>query len=196
MSTRRIVRTDEGTPIYPWLTAVVVPRPIAWVSTLSSDGVGNLAPHSFFTVSCAQPPIVQITSVTEKDTLRNIRETGQFVINLTSAPLMELVNATSAPFPSDVDEAVALGIDTEPSELVRPHRVVASPVAIECSLHSTVVLGDSTVIFGDVLAIAVDAAVLDGDHPRFESLEPLSRLGRNEWGLPPEVIAIDRPTVP
>ena len=78
---------DPDVRMYPLLTATVVPRPIAWISTRSAAGVGNLAPHSFFTVSCANPPIVQFTSVGDKDTLRNVQETGEFVVNVASAPM-------------------------------------------------------------------------------------------------------------
>src|SRR4051812_49714020 len=79
---------------YPWLTAVVVPRPIAWVSTVSASGVRNLAPHSFFTVASAEPPVVSFTSVQTKDSLRNIRETGEFVVNFAPRALAEQINRT------------------------------------------------------------------------------------------------------
>lgn len=84
---------------YRMLTAVVVPRPIAWVSSISQEGVANLAPHSFYTVSSVKPPIIQFTSVGEKDTLRNIESQGEFVVNLTPASLFEQVNATGTDFP-------------------------------------------------------------------------------------------------
>lgn len=196
-SSRTVFHADDpDVNVYRLLTAVVVPRPIAWVSSLSEDGVGNLAPHSFFTVACARPPIVQFTSVTAKDTLRNVLATGEFVVNVASRPLLEAVNDSSAPFADGVDEAAVLGIEMEPSQLVAPPRVAASPASIECRLHSTLDLGDSTVVFGDVVAVTVQVAGLDGDHPTMAALQPLSRLGRNEWGLPPEVVAIDRPQRP
>lgn len=178
---------------YALLTSIVVPRPIAWISTVSADGVGNLAPHSFFTVACARPPIVQFTSVGTKDTLRNLRATGECTVNVATRPLLEQVNGSSAPFDADVDEAGRLGVDLEPSELVAPPRVAASPASLECRLHSTVELGDSTVVFLDLLAVTVQESALEGDLPTMAALQPLSRLGRNQWGLPPEVIAVDRP---
>lgn len=181
---------------YRLLTSVVVPRPIAWVSTVSAAGEGNLAPHSFFTVACARPPIVQFTSVGDKDTLRNVRETGEFVVNLASRPLMDAVNASSARFEHGVDEADALDIAMEASDRVAPARVADSPASIECRLHSTVGLGDSTLVLGSVVAITVrEDALVDG-HPSMAHLQPVSRLGRNEWGLPPEVVAVDRPQRP
>ncbi|MEN0137710.1 MAG: flavin reductase family protein [Rhodococcus sp. (in: high G+C Gram-positive bacteria)] len=183
--------------IYQVLTASIVPRPIAWVSTVSADGVANLAPYSFFSVSSTQPPVVQFTSVTRKDSLRNIEATGEFVINLATEPLVAAVNASSATYDSDVDEFAALGIDTEPSERVRPARVAGSPVAIECTLHGVIPVGDSFVVMGDVVTIAVrPEALADDGLPDFAELAPLSRLGRNEWGLPPKVVMLDRPHRP
>lgn len=100
---------------YQLLTAVVVPRPIAWVSTTSVDGVDNLAPHSFYTVASVDPPIVQFTSVGEKDSLRNIQARGEFVVNLTPASLFEEVNATGTDFPAAVSEFDAVGLSRESS---------------------------------------------------------------------------------
>ncbi|WP_196781027.1 flavin reductase family protein [Nocardioides sambongensis] len=185
---------DAGVNAYRLLTALVVPRPIAWVTSLSADGVLNLAPHSFFTVASARPPIVQFTSVGHKDTLRNVTATGEFVVNFASEAQTELINASSAPYPPEVGEADVLGIETVLSERVAPPRVAASPASIECRLHSTVPLGESTLVLGDVVAIGVDSEVLDGDHPRFDLLRPMSRLGRDEWGLPPATTRLTRPT--
>ena len=184
---------DPDVNPYRLLTALVVPRPIAWISTLSAAGVGNLAPHSFFTVACARPPIVQFTSVGAKDTLHNLRATGECVVNVVHEALLDQVNASSAPFAEGVDEASWLDIPMEESMAVAPPRVASSPASIECTLHSTVELGDSTVVFLDVVAITVWESALEKGHPAMEHLRPLSRLGRNEWGRPPEVIVLDRP---
>ncbi|GAA4884553.1 flavin reductase family protein [Kitasatospora terrestris] len=168
---------------YRLLTAVVVPRPIAWVSTVSPDGfTANLAPHSFFTIACVEPPIVQFTSVGRKDTLRNVEASGEFVVSFAPEELFEQINATGTDFPAGEGEFEAVGIRPEPSLLVKPPRVAASPVALECRLHSTVRLGDSTVVFGRVVHAAVDDSVLVDGHPEITRLRPLSRLGRNQWG--------------
>ncbi|MFF9193609.1 flavin reductase family protein [Streptomyces sp. NPDC014779] len=172
----------DRTAAYRLLTSTVVPRPIAWVSTVSADGVDNLAPHSFFTISSVTPPIVQFTSVGRKDSLRNVEETGQFVVNLATEPLMAQINETATDFPHDVSEFDAVGIEREPGVRVKAPRVAGSPVALECELHSTLLLGDSTVVFGRVVHIAVDEAVLDLDHPEVTRLRPLTRLGKDEWG--------------
>ncbi|NYG55916.1 flavin reductase [Nocardioides perillae] len=190
-----LIRPDEQDP-YHLLTSIVVPRPIAWVSTVSADGVGNLAPHSFFSVACAHPPIVSFTSVGAKDTLANVLATGEFTVSVATEALHEQVNASSAPYARDVDEAVALGLETTPSGLVAPPRVAASPAALECRLHSTTELGDSTLVLGEVVAFWVDDDALVDGLPDIDRLRPVSRLGRNQWGRPPEVFALDRPARP
>jgi flavin reductase (DIM6/NTAB) family NADH-FMN oxidoreductase RutF len=167
---------------YRLLTAVVVPRPIAWVSSVSPEGVDNVAPHSFFTVASTNPPIVQFTSVGEKDSLRNITASGEFVVNLAPAALLEEVNATGTNFPPHVSEFDAAGLAREPSLTVAAPRVKESPAVLECRLHSVLPMGDSTLVFGEVSHAAVSDAVLDGSHPRIDLLEPLARLGRDEWG--------------
>jgi flavin reductase (DIM6/NTAB) family NADH-FMN oxidoreductase RutF len=194
---RTVFRTDDpAVKAYPLLTALVVPRPIAWISTLSLDGIGNLAPHSFFSVACAEPPIVSWTSVGHKDTLANVLATGEFVVNVASLPQLDLVNHSSAAFPPDDDEAVALGIAMEPSELVSPPRVAASPASLECTLHSTIELGDSVLVLGTVVAITVADGVLVDGRPDIGRLEPVSRLGGSDWGLPPQVRTTARPRTP
>lgn len=183
---------DPDVPFYPFLTAVIVPRPIAWVSTRSRAGVDNLAPHSFFTVSCVRPPIVQFTSVGRKDSLRNVEETGEFVVNLAPESLVTQINATGTDFPPETSEFDVTGLEREPSTLVRPPRVAASPVALECVLHATLTLGDSTLVFGRVVHAVVDTDALVDGLPDIERLQPLSRLGRNQWGNPPTTRSINR----
>jgi flavin reductase (DIM6/NTAB) family NADH-FMN oxidoreductase RutF len=184
-------QTDSG-DFYKLLTSVVVPRPIAWVSTRSAAGTDNLAPHSFFTVSCVQPPIVQFTSVGRKDSVRNVEETGEFVVNLAPEHLFEQINATATEFPRDASEFDEVGIAREPSTRVKPPRVAASPVALECELHSTLRLGNCTVVFGRVVHAAVSQAVMDGQLPDVRKLRPLARLGKDEWGALGEILEIKR----
>ncbi len=186
---------ELGAAIYPLLNSVVVPRPIAWVSTRSADGVDNLAPHSFFTISSVVPPVVQFTSVGTKDSLRNAEATGEFVVCLSPEDLVEQVNATATDFPADVSEFDAVGLEREPSRLVAPPRVAGSPVAIECRLAGTKDFGGgSTVVFGEVVWVAVDERVLRDDRPAIDLLKPMARLGANEWSTIGEVT--DRRRVP
>jgi flavin reductase (DIM6/NTAB) family NADH-FMN oxidoreductase RutF len=177
---------------YRVLNSVVVPRPIAWVCSRSAEGVVNLAPHSFYTVACVDPPVVQFTSVGRKDSLRNVEATGEFTISLTPEPLFGQINATSTDFPPGVSEPEVCGVRMEAGERVGVPRVAESPVAVECTLHATMRLGDSTVVFGRVLRISVrETAVRDG-RPRIDELRPLARLGGNEWSTIGEVREIRR----
>jgi flavin reductase (DIM6/NTAB) family NADH-FMN oxidoreductase RutF len=172
---------ELGLGVYPWLTSVVVPRPIAWVTSRSPEGVDNLAPHSFFTVAGIDPPVVSFTSVGHKDSLRNILATGEFVISMCTEQLMERVNLTGTDFPKDTSEYDAAGLTREPSLKVAPPRVAESPVAIECRLVDTKRFGICTVVFGEVVHLAVDEAVLRDGRPAIDLLRPVARLGANEW---------------
>ncbi|MGD9988422.1 flavin reductase family protein [Pseudonocardia sp.] len=182
---------------YKLLTASVVPRPIAWVSTRSAAGVDNLAPHSFFTVACVDPPMLQFTSVGTKDSLRNVRETGEFVISLATESMFERINATATDFPAEISEFTAVGLTPEASTVVAPRRVAESPVAFECRLEHDLELGDSTVVIGRVVHAVVDDDVLVTDErgntlPAVQRLRPLARLGRDEWSRLGEVVTISR----
>ena len=177
---------------YKLLTAVVVPRPIAWVSSRSAEGVDNLAPHSFFTVAAIDPPVVQFTSVGRKDSLNNVEATKEFVVNLAPEWLFEQINASGTAFPPHVSEFDAVGIEREPSLLVAPPRVAGSPVALECVLHATSTIGHSTVVLGRVVNAAIDERVLEDGFPLVQRLAPLARLGRDEWSELGEIRDISR----
>ncbi|MDQ1713887.1 MAG: hypothetical protein QOE45_3337 [Frankiaceae bacterium] len=178
--------------IYHLLNAVVVPRPIAWVSTRSAAGVDNLAPHSYFTVSSVVPPVVQFTSVGHKDSLRNAEATGQFVVSVTPRSLVRQVNTTAVPFPPDVSEFDMAGLTREPSARVAPCRVAESPVSLECELAGTQPFGASTVVFGRVVWIAVKPSVLRDDRVAIDLLDPVSRLSGADYATIGEVFAIRR----
>jgi flavin reductase (DIM6/NTAB) family NADH-FMN oxidoreductase RutF len=182
----------EPTAFYRVLNSVVVPRPIAWVCSRSAEGVLNLAPHSFYTVACVDPPVVQFTSVGRKDSLTNAEQTREFTVSLTPESLFEQVNATGTDFPPDQSEAEHTGVRLEPSEVVGVPRVAESPVTIECTLQGTVSFGDSTVVFGRVVHIAAHADVVRDGRPRIEHLRPLARLGGNEWSTIGEIKEIRR----
>ena len=197
VSKRDFILADLVPPApYQLLTSGIVPRPIAWVSTRSAAGVDNLAPHSFFSVASVNPPVIMFTSIGVKDTLRNVRETGEFVVNLAPEPLVEEINQTSGPYASDRSEFDAAGLTREPSSLVAPMRVAESPVAFECRLRDVVEVGTCFVVLGDVVCVAADDSVLSGDEPHidFAALAPMAKLGRDECGHPGAVSSRPRPT--
>ena len=174
-------KPEKPSDFYHLLNSVVIPRPIAWVSTRSADGVDNLAPHSFFTVASVDPPIVQFTSVGRKDSVANAEATGEFVVNLAPIWLYEQINATATTFPAHISEFDAVGVEREPSQLVAPPRVARSPVALECVLHASIPMGDCTLVLGRVVLAAIDADYLVDGRPQADRLQPLARLGGNDW---------------
>jgi flavin reductase (DIM6/NTAB) family NADH-FMN oxidoreductase RutF len=177
---------------YKFLTSVVIPRPIAWVSTISADGIPNLAPHSFFTVASTDPPVVQFTPTARKDSLNNVEATGEFVVNFASEDLFAEINGTGTNFPADISEFDAVGLAMEPSRTVRPARVAESPAALECKLHRIIPVGNSWLVLGQVSHAVVNQEMMDGQHPEARRLKPLARLGLNEWSRLGQILTIDR----
>jgi flavin reductase (DIM6/NTAB) family NADH-FMN oxidoreductase RutF len=175
----------HGLPHDP-MKAIVAPRPIGWISTISASGHVNLAPYSFFNMVSDVPQMLMFSSGGRKDSLRNIEETGEFVANLAVFPLAEAMNRTSAPVSPDTDEFVLAGLDAAPSTMVRPPRVAAAPAAIECRCIQIIPLhdlagkpGSNTMVIGQVVGVHIDPAFLvDG---RFDTAaaRPLARCGYN-----------------
>lgn len=179
---------------YRLLTGLVIPRPIAWVSTLDADGRANLAPHSFFTVASGSPPVVQFTSVGRKDSLNNVEATGEFVVNLASRTLLERMNATSASVDPEVDEFELAGLTKQQSSKVAPPRVAEAPAALECRLHQVVPVGNSFVVMGTVVAASVDQDMLDDSgRPQEWLLDPVARLSGSRYATYGETLRLTRP---
>ena len=164
--------------------ALAVPRPIGWISSCAPDGSANLAPYSFFNAFNYTPPIVGFASIEEKDTLRNVRATGEFVWNLATRPLAEAMNASSASVPPEVDEFSLAGLDSLPSRLVGAPSVALSPVHFECrvsqivKLHSA--LGEAVntwLVLGEVVAVHIDEALLPGGVYDTAAAQPILRGG-------------------
>jgi flavin reductase (DIM6/NTAB) family NADH-FMN oxidoreductase RutF len=171
--------------VYRLMLGAVVPRPIAFVSSLSAIGVRNLAPFSFFTVASAHPPVLCICPLLstdgKKDTLRNIEATREFVVNIVTEDIADRMNITSADFPPEVDEFVKSGLTPIPSTIVRPPRVQECKVNFECTLQqiitvSTLPMGGS-VVLGEVLAVHVDDSVMDGPRIDPDKLNAIGRMG-------------------
>ncbi len=178
--------------------SLLIPRPIAWVGTCSADGVANLAPHSFFTMVSEHPPIVMFSSTGRKDTLTNAEATGEFTVSLVSRPQFEEANQTSAGYAPGVSEFEAAAVAEEPSAVVVPPRVASSPAVMECTVERIIPAGDGYMVLGRVVHVAVDTHTLSTDSrgrtlPLARELDPLSRLGRNEWGTLGGVLSAPRP---
>lgn len=182
MGYREIVPTElPGKEAYHLLTSLVVPRPIAWVSTLSTKGIRNVAPHSYFNAISSSPLIVHFTSTGTKDSLVNARATGEFVVNIVSMHLAEPMNLTAADFPPDEDEFAWAGLEAAPSRLVNAPRVAAAKAAFECKVVHTVDLGNGSMVFGEVLLAVVDESVIKDGRVDPKLLAPVGRLGGSTY---------------
>lgn len=188
---------ELGGDIGHLMNAMVVPRPIAWVSTVSAEGVSNIAPHSYFTVISANPPVVCFSSSGIKDTLLNARHSGDFVVNVVSEDLVEAMNLTSADFPPGESEFAAAGLTAEPSDMVKAPRLAEAPASLECVVTHELNLEGTTnyVVFGRVLRIHVANRIL-GENGRVDPLllKPVGRLAGAQYSWTHEVANIPRPT--
>ena len=179
---------------YFLLTGLVVPRPIAWVSTIAASGTRNIAPHSFFNVVSARPPIVQFVSSGVKDTLRNVRANSEFVVNIVGEDLLEQMNLTAADFPPDHDEFDWADLAAVPSDTVRPVRVADAKAALECSVRQILQIGDAHMVFGDIRRIHVSGEIMHEGRVDPERLRPVGRLAGSHYSIVSEIVSIPRPT--
>jgi flavin reductase (DIM6/NTAB) family NADH-FMN oxidoreductase RutF len=189
--------------VYAWMTSTILPRPIAWVSTVGADGRANLAPFSFFQGITSNPPTLMFVPVNtregkKKDTLRNIEEVPEFVVNLVPFALAEKMNATAALLPHGESEFAAFGIAAAASDRVKPARVAEAPASFECVLHSIVRLGEgplaANVVFGRILQLHVRDEVLGADgRPDFAKLDLVGRLGGEAYTRTTDRFALKRP---
>lgn len=185
--------------MYRLMTSVIIPRPIAFVSTASAAGHRNLAPFSYFNAVSSAPPLVSIVfserADDPKDTLRNIRETGEFVINLVSEPLLQAMARTAGEWPRDTDEFQVSGLTSEPARRVKAPRVAESPVHLECRLHREIPLGNGLLVVGEVLLAEVRDDMLTDERPDAMKLRAVGRLGGENYSLTREVVEARRPRV-
>lgn len=172
---------------YHLLTALVVPRPIAWVTTRSAAGVDNIAPFSFCGVVASDPPLVMFSTVGWKDSTINARETGEFVFHLAPASRITQINQTGVDYPSQVDEFSEAGLTKEASVTVSPPRIAESPAALECRVTDIVERGSGVMVIGEVLHFAVDDRCMVDGRPDFDRLNPVGRLNGPLWAMPGHV---------
>jgi flavin reductase (DIM6/NTAB) family NADH-FMN oxidoreductase RutF len=184
-------QSTEPVNVYKLMIGAIVPRPIAFVSTISLEGVRNLAAFSFFTAISANPPAVCFSPMVrgsgagQKDTLRNAAATKEFVVNIVSEDFAERMNLTAPEFPPEVDEFEVSGLRPTPSDLVRPPRVAESRISMECKLIEIVsvsakVLGGSLVI-GEVLRFHVAEGVMENFRIDPDKLKPIGRMAGNTY---------------
>lgn len=197
--------------LYKILIGSILPRPIAWVSTVDQDGVSNLAPFSFFTVASANPPILcfspgnkeglidgEIVGI-PKDTLRNIRQTEEFVVNVVSRSLAEKMVQSSGDYPPGVSEFDLAGLTPMPSKMVAPPRVGESMISMECRLHQVIEFGKhpsaGNLVLGRIVCINLDDSVYKKGRVDLDILEPVGRLGGNQYCTVKDRFEVPRPYV-
>lgn len=178
--------------VYSILSALVAPRPIAWVATIAPDGTDNIAPHSFYQLVSTAPPVVMVSSIGEKDTVRNIRATGEFTVCGAPAARMAEVNDSAAEFPYGVSEFDRVGLTRLPGTRISVPRAAEAPYAMECHLIEIRPVGNGLMILGEVVHIVVDERAFDGDQIQGERLDLASRLGASDWGHGCSVVSVPR----
>ncbi|MGA7629927.1 MAG: flavin reductase family protein [Terriglobales bacterium] len=205
--------------LYNILINAVAPRPIAWVSTLSASGRHNLAPFSFFNAVCAKPPLLAFApgmrsphkseaaadeaeghpGVHIKDTLRNIRETREFVINVVTYELAEAMNLTSGEYDASIDEFELAKVASVPSDVVLPRRVAESPVSFECRLHQILDFNPapegSSLVIGEIVSVHIDGRHVKEGRLDRDSLDLIGRMGGMQYTRTTERFEMVRPKV-
>jgi len=197
--------------IYKLMIGATVPRPIAFVSSLDAGGIRNLAPFSYFTLCSSNPPYVVFSpahrgsSKPPKDTLHNVRETGDFVVNTVSEDFLTQMNATAADFPADVDEFAISGLTPIPSERVKSPRVMEAHVQMECVLHDVITLSDKpgggSLVIGEIVLLHVDRTVLENPAKDLFKIDPkklraVGRMGGPTYARTVDLVDLERPKWP
>jgi flavin reductase (DIM6/NTAB) family NADH-FMN oxidoreductase RutF len=195
-------KNDHGLPRDPF-KAIVSPRPVGWITSMSANGEINLAPYSFFNAVSDGPPIVMFSSDGYKDSLAFIAETREFVCNLAVFDLIAAVVTTGISYSRGINEMIEAGLEALPSRLVRPPRVKASPCALECKLLQIVDLKDLDgepahrhVAFGQVVGIHIDDRFIKDGRVDTAAMRPIARCGYADYAVVDKVIPVVRPRDP
>ena len=194
---------DHGLAFNP-LKAIVSPRPIGWISSIGANGIHNLAPYSFFNAVSETPPMVAFSGSPgtqgDKDTVKNIEETGDFVVNIVSSSLMNAMNITSASLPHDISEFDQAQLTPKPSRLVSSPHVAESPCYLECQLWKIIDLpqapdeSKSRLVIGEVVGIGIDDAIITPEGKiDVAKYQPAARLGYKDYAIIDKMFELDRP---
>jgi len=193
---------NSSRSVYSYLVGGISPRPIAWISTLSSEGVTNIAPYSFFTVASCQPAVLSVTQVNpsdkaNKDTLTNLLATKECVVNIVSHALVEQMNQSCANYPNNVSEFDEASIERVPSQLVNPPSVAASKVRYECKLREVITISDEPsggkMMLLDVVGIFIDDATLVNDYIDPTRLDAVGKMGGDYFSTTNDKFVLKRP---
>ena len=192
-------KRNHGLPFDP-LKAIIAPRPIGWITSMSAKGEINLAPYSFFNAFSTRPPIVGFSSEGLKDSVAFVEESGEFVCNLATWDLREAMNETSATLPRGVNEMEAAGLAPAPSRVVKPPRVAATACALECKWLQTVKLTDLDrketdrhLVLGIVVGVHIDDRFIKDGMVDTAAMKPIARCGYSDYAVVDSVFSIVRP---
>jgi flavin reductase (DIM6/NTAB) family NADH-FMN oxidoreductase RutF len=189
-------KTLPAEQAYRLLTGIVVPRPVAWVTTLSAAGTVNLAPFSAFTFVSPKPPMLAISvgrkASVYKDTARNILATEEFVVHIADQPLLEPLHQSSIEHPPEVSEVEALGLATHPSVHVKPPRLSAAPIAMECKLRHCIEFGEtrSRLLVGEIVLFHFRDGLLNNGKIESKDLNPVCRLGGPRYATLGDIVTM------
>lgn len=186
--------------VYKLMTGSIVPRPIAWVSTLSQDGQRNIAPFSYFSAVSAAPPLLlfcpgtRSTDGGQKDTYQNVRDTGEFVVNIVNEETVQAMNITAVEAAPTVDEFELAGLTSLPSKTIHAPRVAQAPIHFECKVHDIVNAGDGHIVIGLITYMHFSEAVYqEGHYIDTQALRPVARLAGGNYAHITDIFKLDRP---
>ena len=185
----------EGRETYLLLTGMVIPRPVAWISTLAPDGTANIAPFSFTTILSSDPPVVCFVSSGVKDSMRNAQDTGDFVYNIGGEDLLEYLNLTAADLCRDESEFEWIKLTPRASDVVRSPRLGEAPISMECKLLEVIAFrgGDGNLVAGEVIRIHIAERIITNDRVDPEKLRPICRLSGSNYATLGEIVTLKRP---
>jgi flavin reductase (DIM6/NTAB) family NADH-FMN oxidoreductase RutF len=194
-------KTDPSV-LYKLLTGTIIPRPIGWISTIDSNGINNLAPFSYFNMVSSDPPCVMFStrrdSNTNKDTLNNVLQNGQFVVNLVTLDVVEQMNATAEAVPADVDEFKLTNLTPIDSVSIQPKRVKESPIHLECEMIHHFFMdnnegGGACIVIGKIKTIHIDDSILmENNRINLDVYKPVARLAGSNYSTLGELFTIKR----
>lgn len=175
---------------YKLLNCIVIPRPIAWITSVNENGIVNAAPFSYFNIMGIDPPIVTVGPQYRnnfkdgiKDTPRNIRNNGDFVVNIVNEALAEKMDRTSAFFPAEVSEVEEMNLELAPSALIKVPRIADAPASIECREHTTMFIGNTCIVIGEVLHLWIKDELVDTErfYVNMEEMQVVGRVGAGKY---------------